>query len=144
MQETSISPSLEDYLEVILDLNEENESIRVTDLAEKLQVAKSSVNQAVAKLVELKLLAHERYGPMELTELGESKAQKVRERHRILTQFFSEILGVDPKIAEKDACGIEHYISPVTMEKLVSYLAGLIKSACPENCPGNTRETKET
>ena len=136
---TSLSPSLEDYLEVILDLKEENESIRVTDLAEKLQVAKSSVNQAVVKLVELQLLTHERYGPLELTELGEAKARKVRERHRILTRFFSETLGVDPQIAEKDACGIEHYISPVTMEKLVKYLAGLIQSGCPLDCPGNRK-----
>lgn len=132
-QKISISPSLEGYLEVILDLNEENESIRVTDLAEKLQVAKSSVNQAVTKLVELKLLAHERYGPLELTGLGEAKARKIRERHRILTQFFSEILGVDLKTAEKDACSIEHYISPITMEKLVDYLAGLIKAGGPES-----------
>ncbi len=57
-----MTPSLEDYLEVILDLNEQNKSIRVTDLAEKLGVAKSSVNQAVVKLVDLKLLIHERYG----------------------------------------------------------------------------------
>jgi DtxR family Mn-dependent transcriptional regulator len=136
-EQMSLSPSLEDYIEVILDLKEENESIRVTDLAEKLQVAKSSVNQAVNKLVELQLVTHDRYGPLQLTELGESKAQKVRERHRILTRFISDILGVDPQTAEKDACGIEHFISPVTMEKLVSYLADLIKSGCPANCPGN-------
>jgi DtxR family Mn-dependent transcriptional regulator len=136
-EQMSLSPSLEDYIEVILDLKEENESIRVTDLAEKLQVAKSSVNQAVSKLVELQLVTHDRYGPLQLTELGESKAQKVRERHRILTRFISDILGVDPQTAEKDACGIEHFISPVTMEKLVSYLADLIKSGCPKNCPGN-------
>jgi DtxR family Mn-dependent transcriptional regulator len=133
-----LSPSLEDYLEVILDLKEENESIRVTDLAERMQVAKSSVNQAVTKLVELQLVTHDRYGPLQLTGLGESKAEKVRERHRILTRFFNETLGVDSKTAEKDACGIEHFISSVTMEKLVAYLANVMKPCCPENCPGNT------
>lgn len=136
----SISPSLEDYLEVILDLKEENDSIRVTDLANKLGVAKSSVNQAVMKLCDLKLLKHERYGTLELTGTGETEARKIRERHQILKRFLSEILGVDPQIAEKDACGIEHYVSPVTMEKLVGYLASLINSRCPKNCPGNINE----
>jgi DtxR family Mn-dependent transcriptional regulator len=138
-----MTPSLEDYLEVILDLNEQNKSIRVTDLAEKLGVAKSSVNQAVVKLVDLKLLIHERYGPLVLTRLGEAEAQKIRERHRILKQFLSEILGVDPSVAEKDACGIEHYISPATMEKLVAYLTGLINYRCPKNCPGNMGKMKQ-
>lgn len=140
MDSTPISPSLEDYLEEILDLKAENGTIRVTDLAEKLQVAKSSVNQAVAKLVDLKLLVHERYGPLELTELGEAKARKVRERHEILKRFFSDILRVDPKTAEKDACSIEHYISPVTMEKLVDYLTGLIQSGEPGKSGGGTGE----
>jgi DtxR family Mn-dependent transcriptional regulator len=143
VDQTSISPSLEDYLEVILDLKEENESIRVTDLAAKLQVAKPSVNQAVTKLVDLKLLTHDRYGPLVLTEAGEAKARKVRDRHRMLTRFFSETLGVDPQIAEQDACGIEHYISPITMEKLIDYVAGFMRSGCPENCPGNRSEIKK-
>jgi Mn-dependent transcriptional regulator len=132
-----ISPSLEDYLEVILDLHEENDAVRVTDLAERLGVAKSSVNQAVAKLVDLKLLNHERYGPLKLTDLGKAKARKVRERHQILKQFFTETLGVDVKTAEQDACNIEHYISPVTIDNLVNYLAGLIRFRCPANCSGN-------
>lgn len=123
-----ISPSLEDYLEVILDLKEQNESIRVTDLAKRMNVAKSSVNQAVTKLVELELLKHEKYGPLELTELGTEKAKKVRERHQMLTRFFVEVLKVDPETAEKDACGMEHFISPVTMERLIEFSAKIIGS----------------
>lgn len=123
-----VSPSLEDYLEVILDLHEENGKIRVTDLAEKMGVAKSSVNQAVFKLVELGLLLHERYGPLQLTAQGEALARKVRGRHEILKRFFRDTLGVDPQTAEEDACRIEHFISQSTMEKLVDYLAALLKN----------------
>ncbi len=115
-------------MEVILDLSQENESIRVTDLAEKLGVAKSSVNQAVSKLVDLNLLSHERYGPMQLTEQGKVQARKIQRRHEVLKHFFSEILGVDHQTAEQDACSVEHYISPITMDKLVDYLSGLIQS----------------
>ncbi len=122
----SLSPSLEDYLEVIWSLDQQNDTIRVTDLAEKLNVAKSSVNQAVTKLVELQLLRHERYGPLELTALGTEMAKKIRGRHDLLKRFFSDILGVDPETAETDACAIEHHISPVTVEKLIDYVANLL------------------
>lgn len=128
-----ISPSLEDYLEVILDLKEENGSIRVTDLAERMKVAKSSVNQAVTKLVELELLDHEKYGPLELTELGTKKARKVRERHQMLTRFFVEVLKVDPETAEKDACEMEHFISPVTMERLIEFSSKIIDNPGEDN-----------
>lgn len=124
----NISPSLEDYLEAILHLKEENTIIRVTDLAKKLQVAKSSVNQAVTKLTEKKLLTHERYGPLELTDLGAMQARKINERHQLLKYFFNAILRVDEQIAEKDACNIEHYISAITLEKLVDFLASLTGS----------------
>jgi DtxR family Mn-dependent transcriptional regulator len=127
-EKKAVSPSLEDYLEVILALSEENEKIRVTDLAAKMRVAKSSVNQAVTKLVELEMLRHELYGPLILTELGAEQARKVRKRHRILEHFFAEVLGIAPDIAGQDACRIEHYISQSTMEKLVEYVDNLLKS----------------
>ena len=133
---TMISPSLEDYLEVILDLNDRNELVRVTDLAEKLSVAKSSVNQAVTKLTDLNLLRHEKYGPLELTQQGAEEAQKIRERHKILKHFFINVLGVEQRIAEEDACHIEHFISPVTMERLIVFLAKVIE-------PYNDQDTTE-
>jgi DtxR family Mn-dependent transcriptional regulator len=125
-KKNKISPSLEDYLEEILALYGEHDKIRVTDLAAKMKVAKSSVNQAVNKLVELQMLRHETYGPLILTDLGLERAREVWERHRILQKFFAEILGIAPQIASEDACRIEHYISQVTMERLVTYVAGLL------------------
>jgi DtxR family Mn-dependent transcriptional regulator len=123
VRKAEISPSLEDYLEAIFHLKNENEQIRVTDLAQKLQVAKASVNQAVAKLTAKKLLAHERYGPLELTGAGLEKAAAIIRRHRTLQCFFQDILGVDQRAAERDACAIEHYISAETAEKLIAFLA---------------------
>lgn len=117
-----ISPSLEDYLEVILRLTETNEKVRVTDLASEMKVAKSSVNQAVKKLFELQLIQHQKYGPLELTKIGKEKATRITKRHQVLTRFFSEILGVDILAAETDACLIEHHLSTETMEKLIDFL----------------------
>ena len=117
-----ISPSLEDYLEAILGVMEKNEKVRVTDLSEQLNVAKSSVNQAVQKLMDLGLVTHEKYGPLELTVTGKNQAEVVRRRHRHLKDFLINVLGVDPITAEKDACAMEHHISAVTLEKLIAFL----------------------
>ncbi|HOP74943.1 MAG TPA: metal-dependent transcriptional regulator [Bacillota bacterium] len=117
-----ISPSLENYLEVILELTGEDGKVRVTDLAEKMNVAKSSVNQAVKKLQELELLEHEHYGPLVLTPGGREKALRITRRHKVLTHFFHAVLGVDAQTAEEDACRIEHYLSPTTMERLVDFV----------------------
>jgi DtxR family Mn-dependent transcriptional regulator len=122
VKNNDISPSLEDYLEAILNLKEANYIIRVTDLANKLQVAKASVNRAVKLLVDKDLLMHEHYGPIELTEHGRERALKIKARHQFLRNFFNEILGVELNTAERDACSIEHYISAATMEKLIAFV----------------------
>jgi len=139
IEPTYISPSLEDYLEVILDLNERHELVRVTDLANNLNVAKSSVNQAVVKLMELNLVRHEKYGPLELTLSGTEEARKIRERHQILRHFFTNVLGVEQKVAEEDACRVEHHISPATMERLLDFLIRMIDP--PLSTPGQTKTT---
>src|SRR5690554_6836693 len=111
MSRKDISPSLEDYLEAILGVMEKNEKVRVTDLSEELDVAKSSVNQAVQKLMELGLVTHEKYGPLVLTATGKKQAEIVKRRHHHLKDFLINVLGVDNSTAEKDACAMEHHIS---------------------------------
>jgi Mn-dependent DtxR family transcriptional regulator len=69
----------------------------------------------------------ETYGDIHLTEKGRLKASQVYFRHKTLTSFFQEVLGVDPVIAEQDACLIEHDVSSETMEKLASYLRSVKK-----------------
>jgi DtxR family Mn-dependent transcriptional regulator len=117
-----LSPAMQDYLEAILVLSEKLETVRVTDIAEQLDIAKASVSQAISSLKELSLVQQDRYGPVTLTPAGKRLAQKVRHRHRILRRFLVEVLGVKPAVAEKDACLMEHVISPQTMEKLVEFL----------------------
>jgi DtxR family Mn-dependent transcriptional regulator len=99
----NLSLSLECYLEAILNLQEENGSVRVTDLAEKLKVTKASVNKAVAKLAALELILHERYGPLTLTVQGETEARRVQKRQQTLKQFFGQAYGVDPRVVEMEA-----------------------------------------
>ena len=118
-----ITESLQDYLEVILSLSDDlAQPIRVTDIAAKLDIAKASVTQALGILKKRGLIIQDRYGPVELTELGRRHALKIRYRHEILRCFLTDGLGVSDEIAEKDACLIEHDLSTETFERLLAFL----------------------
>lgn len=117
----------EDYLEAVLALSEQHEKVRTTDVALRLGVSKPSVNRAMKVLSSEGYVHQETYGDIHLTEKGKIKASQIYFRHKTLTSFFKEVLGVDPIIAEQDACLIEHDISSETMEKLASYLRSVKK-----------------
>ncbi len=122
----TLSPSLEDYLEAIYILKEKKGFTRVSEIADFLNVKMPSVNSALKILVEKGLVVHETYGYVSLTEKGEKKAKKVYSRHLILKKFFKDILGLDEKKAEEDACRIEHHISQESLEKLLKYIKKII------------------
>ena len=117
-----ISPSLEDYLEAVLELAGDDNGARTTDVAAKLGVSKASVNQAMGLLVNRGLIIRERYGPVYLTEDGRDAAQAVCRRHRAIKSFLISVLGVDESAAEEDACQIEHVVSKETMASLIDFM----------------------
>ncbi|OHD65120.1 MAG: hypothetical protein A2096_00025 [Spirochaetes bacterium GWF1_41_5] len=118
----NLSSSLEDYLEAILDLYEQNGRVRTTDLGASLHVEKSSVNSAVNKLKNFKLVEHEKYEDIRLTARGENEARRVKKRHEIIFKFLHVFLGVTESEAKKDACRIEHAAGPVTIYKLSKFI----------------------
>ena len=117
-----ISSSLENYLEIILELSSEHEIVRVTDIAKRLCVAKASVNRALGELKKVALLEQQRYGTIVLTFEGESYAREVHGKHHLFYDFLSEVLGVSALVAEKDACKLEHVVSQETIEKWVIFM----------------------
>ena len=117
------SASMQDYLEVILDLTEKKGAARVADIAGCLDVTMPSVTQMINNLRKRELVRQQPYGPVGLTTAGRSLAIKIRRRHRLLKEFLVTVLQVEPKIADRDACLIEHVVSPETMEKLIEFLA---------------------
>ena len=124
-----LSSSIEDYLEAILALSEidpQDQSVRVTDIAERLQIAKPSVTAALNVLKEKGLVTQERYGKVFLTPEGRKRALMVQRRHRVLRKFLVDVLGVGEKVAENDACLMEHAVSPETMEKLIEFLENTV------------------
>lgn len=123
-----VSASLQDYLETILILSKQNEEVRVTDIADELDVAKSSVHQAVTKLKRSGLVNQVRYGSLALTKEGFNVASRVKEKHDILVKFFVEVLGVNRDVSTRDACLIEHSISKTTIDKLVRFMDDYTKN----------------
>lgn len=117
-----LSASIEDYLETILDLTEIGEAVRVTDVAARLGIAKPSVSEAVSLLKDRGLVTQERYGRIYLTQAGLLEARRVRRRHLVLRTFLRDVLGVDGKQSEIDACQMEHVVSAETMERMVAFL----------------------
>jgi len=129
----TISPSLEDYLEGIFILKQKKKIVRVKDLARYLKVKAPSVIDALKKLKEKNLIVHEYYGYIELTQEGVNKAKTLYERHIMLKKFLHQILRMDEKIAEKDACKIEHYLSKETLERIIKFINFI--ETCPVGVP---------
>ncbi len=112
----------ENYLETILVLTQKNGSVRSIDIAEDMQFTKASVSRAMSILKRDNYITMNPDGSIILTKEGLKKATAVYDRHVTLTRFITENLGVDPEIAEKDACRIEHIISPETFAGIKAQL----------------------
>ena len=109
--------SMEDYLETILHLYKKNGHVRSIDIANELAFTKASVSIAMKSLREKELITVDGTGYVSLTEEGMKKANKVLERHTLLSDWLIR-LGVSEKTAIEDACRIEHDISDETFEIL--------------------------
>jgi DtxR family Mn-dependent transcriptional regulator len=112
-----MTESLEDYLEMVSFLSDEGE-VRVTDIASRLNVSKPSALNAVKNLEEQGFLEHERYQGVSLTPKGKQRASEIRKRHHFLTDFLVRVVGVSAQTAERDACKMEHVLSPETLKKM--------------------------
>ena len=120
-KESEVGKSAEDYLESMIILKEKNGYIRSVDIATLLGVTKPSVSNAMKRLREEGYIEMNRSGFITVTEKGMEIADKIYTRHKKLTDFFIA-LGVDPEVAEDDACKIEHDISDETFEAICSHI----------------------
>jgi Mn-dependent DtxR family transcriptional regulator len=125
---SSPSQSAEDYLERIYELFEEKGYARVVDIASSLKVRQASVTSMVQKLAEARYLKYEKYRGLILTPKGREVALRIRNRHETLSRFFS-LLGLDAATQRRDIEGIEHHLSPATMEVLADLAAFFERNA---------------
>lgn len=119
-----IKESAENYLETILVLKNKKGNVRSIDIAHELMVSKPSVSVAMKHFREGGYIEVDSDGSISLTEKGLKIADRVYERHQIITKALITI-GVDEITAIEDACKIEHDISDKTFEKLKEYVENL-------------------
>ncbi|BDF71210.1 DtxR family transcriptional regulator [Oscillospiraceae bacterium] len=112
-----IYESAEDYLEAILSLRERNGMVRSIDIANELHFSKPSVSVAMKKLRESGYIEMDEDGLITLLPPGQEVAQRIYERHRLLTEFFVR-LGVGEEVAAADACKVEHDLSEETFQRI--------------------------
>ena len=124
-----ITPTMQDYLEAIGQLGSEEQVVRVKNIARQMNVKMPSVTEALKTLARDGLIRHEKYGYVELTQKGENIAEEIYSRHQTLFKFLNEILGVDPRTADEDACRMEHTISSTALKKLIEFIKSLESSA---------------
>jgi DtxR family transcriptional regulator, Mn-dependent transcriptional regulator len=130
----TLSESLEDYLEIILQLQQQKRIARVRDIAARKGVSNASVSNALARLARDGFVVHEAHEFVELTERGAELARRVLRRHEFLISFLRDVLHVSPETAETDACAIEHQVSAETLERLASFYQFVY--SCPKAGPG--------
>ena len=116
------------YLESIFVLSKKSIAVRSIDVCEYMGFSKPSVSRAIGLLKSGGYVVADKNGYLSLTPLGLDIAQKVYERHELLTEFLVRI-GVDPEIASEDACKIEHDISDEAFEAIKKFAENINKKS---------------
>ena len=125
---TKESPRTEEYLEYIYKLQEMHESATTSRLAERLELAPSSVSEMLRQLEQKGLVEYAEKGVV-LTNEGEHEAKKVIRKHRLSERLLTDILGFKWDKVHEEACRLEHDISPEMEEKIEEKLGN------PKTCP---------
>ena len=116
-----LQESGEMYLETIYILSKSRSAVRAIDVGDYMGFSKPSVSRALGILKNGGYVVADENGFLSLTELGRDTAEKVYERHEILSRALME-MGVDEKTAIEDACRMEHVISDKTFDAIKEHL----------------------
>ncbi len=128
---TSVSASLEDYLETIYHTARAKGAARAKDIVQAMGVNNSSVTQALRLLADKKLVNYAPYEVITLTTAGETIALDVVRRHETLRAFFLKVLGLTEAEADAEACRMEHATSRKVLDRLVAFVEYFDR--CPLN-----------
>ena len=131
METIQIRESAENYLETILVLQKRHGHVRSIDIANELSFSKPSVSVAMKNLRLNGLIEIDEDGTITLQEAGRAIAERIYERHTLLTQWLEQ-LGVSPAVAAEDACRMEHVISAETFAALKAHATMPGRSAAEE------------
>ncbi len=124
-----LTPAMEDYLEAIYCIGQGKRVVRVKNIASRIGVKMPTVTSMLKSLNQKGFVDYEKHEYLELTPEGEKVGREINQRHQVLLSFLIDILGIDPEVADGEACRIEHGIGAETMERLVRFIDFI------ENCP---------
>jgi len=113
--------TIEDYVELVYDLKKGKQLVHTNDIASALNINPASVTEIFQKLSDEGYINYKKYSGATLTRKGEKVALETKDRHDKLTEFLL-ILGVEEKIAEEDACEMEHILHPDTMDMIIKFV----------------------
>lgn len=131
--QTTSHETVEMYLKTIAELSDDGTPVIIARVAERLGVTPVSANEMMKRLVEQKLVVHERYKGVTLTESGRSVAHSIIRRQRLWECFLVEHLKLDWAGVYEMACRLEHATSNVLAEALATYLKH--PAVCPHGNP---------
>jgi len=114
----SSSLSFEDYLETLLRLQERQGAVRVGELAAALGVHKSTVTATLKALAARGLVAHTRYAAAQLTASGTAIAAQTTAHHKLIRDYLTRMLLLDPAAADANACRMEHILDAAVIARL--------------------------
>ena len=129
MDENQITSTMEDYLETIFLLNKEKGGIRVKNIAKKMGVKMPTVTNMLKTLSDKGFIDYEKHEYLELTKKGLQVGKEVEKKHNVISSFLTDILKIDPKTADEEACRMEHGMSPETLSRLTKFIEFV--QSCP-------------
>ena len=122
-----LSNSQEEYLKTIYLLEKNKKKARVTDIAEKMNITKPSVNKALKLLKEAQLINYEVYGDIKLTAKGQEVAKEIIKKQDILETFLIGVLEIEKEQAQKEATAIKYAMTKESIEKLDKYITKILE-----------------
>jgi len=123
MSDSDLTSAMEDYLEAIYCISQGQKIVRVKNIASRIGVKMPTVTSMLKSLNQKGFVEYEKHEYLELTAKGEEVGKEINRRHQALRTFLINILGIDPVVANEEACRIEHGISPETMDRLKLFIA---------------------
>ncbi len=124
-----LSESLEDYLEIILDLEKTKKVARAKDIAGKMGVKRGTVSGALKSLEEKGLINYKPYSFITLTKKGAKIANEIARRHAVLKDFLFRVLQIDAEKSDAVACRMEHAMDKSSIDMLVRFIEFI--DTCP-------------
>jgi DtxR family Mn-dependent transcriptional regulator len=118
----TLTANMEMYLKTIFEIAGDGGQPRVKTIAQRLGVTMPSVSGAIENLQKKGLVEHTPYGDVRLTTKGRRVARQVKDRNELIYRFLLDVLKLPAATATRDACVLEHVVSPKTLERLSSFL----------------------